>query len=786
MAKKTTDVYGEEASIQDIKKLDQTFQQLLKSSGASLSGDSRSTEISDIYSKFNELVRYDSYNFMQSKTMTQDTYSYLTNAILGKSAPDNTKKGNKKNAFDVKKENALSRLNLEQLFGNNGEYYAASLFSNQSSDIMHICDEVESVCAFMYQLEEAIEVLRDNVMNSEQVLTPIPFDIKFSNTTNTDYNQEYIKIVEDVIKKSYVVQKLNDHVVPKSIKFGRYYVMTLPYSEIGIKMLQNAADNTRGIFNFGTDMYTQVGESAVQTDDLYVACMENVDKLLDSAYANDDTLESMFGTKDKYRSIIEERLKLIQIDDSDNPPNITGISESTFVGMSPEMKSIVDNALKNSQKGSGRTRYNKLSTDTTNDGTINIDTIENIPGSHTKLVDPRQMIPIKIFDYVIGYYYFENYDYSRTHTTITDVLSNNMNFNEQNMMMDNIVGSILKRLKYGDVLKGDNNFKSLILNCIMYAEKRNNPIKIKFIPVDYVTEFKTNCDQDGNGQPVLLRSLIFARLYISLLLFVITAIFTKSTDTEFYYLRDGLLTDNFADQAADIIEQFRNSNIDISQILNGAIMNGNRAINKRYFMSTGTQDEKPFNIDVVSGQSIDIHRDLLNDLRKMAIGSTGVPSVAADYMDEIEFATILKMSNIKTMNRSNKLQTDMNVGITDWVKKEVRYGRPGAIPDDVLETLECTLRKNNKVNNDVSSDELNNVSATVDSMIETYYKGQETETPGDLLFEKEEMRKRLIMLLAPSLPWGYMDKIHNEVTINGKIQKYRNSVLNADSDDSES
>lgn len=776
---KKTDTFDDK-SIHDIKQLDQAYQQLMKSYGNETSGRNRNIEISDIYSKFNEMVRYDTYNFMQSKNITQNTYSYLTDAILGKQVSSERVTGNKKTPLDIKKDQAISRLNLEQLFNGNGGCQAASIFMNQASDMMHICDEVESVCAYMYQLEEAIEVLRDNVMNSEQVLADLPFDIKFSNTSNIEHNQEYIKVIEDVIKKSGMIQKLNDHVVPKTIKFGRYYVMTLPYSEIGIKMLQNAVDHTRGLFGFCGTGFNQVQESTIMEDNSYIVCMENIDKLLDSIYTEDSISTGTFGSKDEYRSIIEEKLKLIQVDESDTPPNITGISESTFLGMDPEMKSIVDNALKKSGNTVNNYRYTG-SNDKGTDGTINIETIENIPGTYDRLVDPRQLVPIKIFDHVIGYYYFDGYDHTKNITTITDILSNTMNFNEQNMIMDNIVGAILQKLKYGDVLKGDNNFKSLILNCIMYAERRNNPIKIKFVPVEYITEFKTNCDQDGNGQPVLLRSIIYGRLYISLLLFTLTAIFTKSTDTEFYYLKDGLLTDSFAEQAADIIEQFRNSNIDISQILNGAIMGGNRAINKRYFMSTGTQDEKPFTIDVVSGQDINTHTDILNDLKKMAIGSTGVPSVAVDYMDEIEFATILKMTNTKTMNRSNKIQIDMNLGITEWVRKEVRYNRPGTIPDDILDAMECTLRKSNKINNDISSDEINNVSATVDSMIETFYKGQETETPPELNFEKEEMRKQLIMLLTPSLPWGYMDKIKNEVKINAKIEKYRNDISNAGS-----
>ena len=277
-----------------------------------------------------------------------------------------------------------------------------------------------------------------------------------------------------------------------------------------------------------------------------------------------------------------------------------------------------------------------------------------------------------------------------------------------------------------------------------------------------------------------------------MLMFMITSIVTKSTDTEFYYIKEGALTSTYQDQVADIIEAMRNSNIDISNIINGNLLHGNRAINKRYFMSTGTQDIKPFDVEVVSGQQIDTHTDFLNDLKKMAIGSTGVPSVAIDYMDEVEYATILKMTNLKTTTRANTIQTSLNGSIDDGITgltiKLVSYNSPNAIPEEDLVKCRCVLRKNNTINNNVSADEINNNIATVDNMIETWYKGQNTENPQMIEFEKEEMRKRMIITMSPSLPWGELKRIENDVKIEAKIRYEKNQLMNKqqESDDSSS
>ena len=792
--KNQTDAENRANDISQLKHLDSVLHELLDDNDATLTGVRRDTEVNKIHSRFNELIRNDSYSVMKSKSSNQSTYDYLVNALIGRHDPNFDNNLNSKNLTDSQKE-IMKRAQLENIFSTT-DMNAAAMFLNGSSDVMHICDEVESVCAYMYQLDEAINILRDNVLNNEQVIRDFPFDITFD--TVDDKSVQYVKTVKDALNDVNYNQKLNDHAVPKTIKFGRYYMMIIPYSEIGTKMLSSRVNQTHNIFSIYTaESATESNTQIPITENVeYTSILEGVSELLDNVYENTDpsTLKK-FGLQDSYKKVIEYNLQNILVSDENTPPNVTGISESLFDTMTDDLKGKVKNAIIRSNRlamgGNGLVNpFNmkdiKDEDKHFSDSTIDTSQLSETPGCYIRMVDPRQLVPIKIFDFVLGYYYFENYDYARMGTSITDILSNQINFQDHNLVIDNIVSGVLKNLKYGDILRGDNNFKAMILNCIFYAERRNNPIRIKFVPTEYIVEFKTNCDQDDNGQPVLLRSLVFARLYTSLLLFMVTTLITKSTDTEFYYLKESALSQSYEDQVADIIEQFRNSNVDISQVLSGDLMHGNRAINKRYFMSVGTADQKPFDVEVVSGQNVDTHNEFLTDLKKMAIGATGVPAVAVDYMDEVEFATILKMTNTKTLNRSNNIQKDLNGPITESVKLIVKHNKPGIIPDDVLDTLKCTLKPANTINNNISSDEINNVQATVDSMIETYFKGQETETPEVLKYVKEESRKRLIMKLSSSLPWGELERMMDDIKIDAKRQEYEDKMKTSQTSDDSS
>ena len=787
--KKETAEQEQVAQIKKIKDLDSVLHNLLDDNDASLTGVRRSSDINRIYNKFEDISRNDNYNVVKTKSSNQSTYDYIVNALLGERAPMTTSSLGGKELTDKQKQ-ILQRAQLENIFSNT-DMNAAAFFLNGSSDVMRICDEVESVCAYMYQLDEAINILRDNVMGNEKSLQELPFDIKFD--TTDDKASQYVKTVKDALREINYRQKINDHAVPKAIKFGRYYMMIIPFSEIGTKMLSSKVNQTHSIFSIPTYEST-TGEMLPVEESVYTGVMEDVNKLLDGVYESSvaTTMIKEFGLKETYAEIIAHNIRSLTVSDEDTPPNIFGVSEASLRDMTGDLELKVKAAMQRNNTMFNASLFNpgshgkvKNEDKHFSDTTIDAEEMDQIPGCFIRMVDPRQLVPIKIFEYVIGYYYFENYDYARMGTSITDILSNQINFNEHNLIVDNIVSGVLKNLKYGDILAGDNNFKTMVLNCIFYAERRNNPIRIKFVPTDYITEFKTNCDQDGNGQPVLLRSLVYARLYTSLLLFMVTTVITKSTDSEFYYLKEGALSQSYEDQVADIIEQFRNSNIDISQVINGNLLHGNRAINKRYFMSVGTSDIRPFDVEVVSGQNIDTHTEFMNDLKKMAIGSTGVPAVAVDYMDEVEFATILKMTNTKTLNRSNNIQSDFNPAITDSVKKIVKYNKPNAIPSEILDTLRCTFQPVNTINNNISSDEINNVQSTVDSMIETWFKGQETETPEIVKFEKEEMRKRLIKMLTPSLPWGEMESMADDVKIAAKKQFEENKMKAAQTENSE-
>ena len=92
--------------------------------------------------------------------------------------------------------------------------------------------------------------------------------------------------------------------------------------------------------------------------------------------------------------------------------------------------------------------------------------------------------------------------------------------------------------------------------------------------------------------------------------------------------------------------------------------------------------------------------------------------------------------------------------------------------------MQCTLRKNNTINNNIATDELNNAVGTAEQMVNVWYKGQNTENPQVVEFEKEELQKQLTILMSPSLPWSHIDTFKESVKINAIMTKYDNDEKN--------
>lgn len=735
------------STINDIKKLNKNQSDLINRNNTMIGGndEKRDAEVNKIISDVRNLVTSDTITTRTNKPAGTSSYEYIVGSMTG---------GVKRDKDGKKVSPTIAQNNMfDNIFSKDSN--VAAMFLNSNSSYVTICDEIESVCGFMFQLNDAIDIIRDNVLACEQVNEDISMEFSFGATTEQDDSRSAENTIRSIGKKYKLINKLRDHIVPNGVKYGNYYVLTIPYTEI-MQMIARGAG---------------VRESAEQQVTLE-SCID-IEKLKELKFEDSESMNPILET-------ITDNLGRISICESEQqfgshiPSSLVSFSDNT----NKIFKDIVTRGNKQGEKNITNHEQELL-----NDAVKDIDNLSAIPGCHIELVDPRKIVPVKILDHVIGYYYFDNYDYTQMGSSITDIMSNRINHNDRNMIIDNVVNNILGTLKYGDLLQSNNDFRSLILNSLLYKERVNNPIRVRFIPPQYVTHFKTNVDEDGNGRPVLLRSLFYARLYTTLLLFNFSTILTKSTDTEFYYLNESAISAKYTNRISEFQEQLQMSSIDPSQIISGDILHGNSAIIKRHFLPKGSNGEKLFDMEVVSGQNVDIHSEFMQDLKNSAISSTGVPAVMVDYTNEIEYARMFASANIKHLRACMSIQADFNDSITELYRKIIHFEGVTSIAPELIESMEIRLKKPKVIQNNLSADSVGSVVNTVEQMIGVYMGGNANGLTPKQEILKDEMIKRIVMDRTPDLPWDLLGSLVDELNMNAELRNIENKILSDNSEE---
>lgn len=775
MARKKSEQQISNADISDIMKINQSIDELIRGESNPMFGsDPMGTEIARLHNMYHGIINNDNNSVVSSKPSGISTYGFLANALAG------GQYGYSKNIStgDPNRDKWLNRAKLEKTF-TESDAQMMSYFLATNSDILHIYDEIDSICAYIYQLDEAVDVIRDCVLSSDSPGTLVNYEVTFPGVSQDD-TMGYKDIVKEAFKCNNLNKKLSSIAIPKLIKYGTYYFMIIPYSEIGPKLNAIRGGNSISLF-----------ENSIISDEI-MPDVTSLFEFMECENQNIDDTATIYNTKkDSQKTLskhaqdcinnIRHNLSMIEIDESGEAiPDISeGFVMEGFDNLSEKVQKAAKEALKNVAKKSYSQKRQK--NQNASDGVIDPTQTEELPGCYTQVCDPRKLRPVKIFDFVVGYYYLENYNYHDMSTSITDILSNQMNFNEQHLVVDNLVNAVLSKLEYGDVMKGDKQFRNMILNCLLYAERRDSPIRIKFVSPDYIVPFTTNQDENGNGQPVLLRSLFYGRLYTSLLLFNITAIITKSTDTEFYWLKQSKLDQQYSNQVSDLIDQMKASNVDPLAIANGDVLRGNSAINKRYYMNAGISGERPFDMEVVSGQQVDIHNDFLTDLRKMTIGASGVPSTMIDVLDEIQYATQLHMENIKNLKRCNSIQGDVDPDLTKLIKTIIKFNFPNSIPEEVLDKMEIHLKRSKIIEGNITAQQLSDQRSVAESMVEVFLANVDTNPPEKVSFIKDIMIKALTMELTSSAPWELLPEMHERAILQSSKQEYEQKLQSNES-----
>lgn len=727
MADKKNSKQNIDTAKKDLVDMNDTFNKTLANLATSITGvsNNHTKELQQLNQEVDKIINSE---LNDTKSITSDDMSTFIVKLF--------------NDFDNK--NKSEDKSLNDIFEND----TAGLFQffqqrYQNQNLLY--EDLEMITSQLFELEEAVMTTRDAIITSDDISSTISRTLDFKNSTGDDNKANYIKTVEELESRMNLLTKLKNMVIPNTLRFGTYYVYCCPYS----KLFQEQYDK-----KIKDPMHVKAVSESIDAD--FISELSNEFKTINTSISLENTTKTK-GT-DALVNIIKAYTENIEVyNDVYSIPLLEGI----------DLTELIDNEKFIKKRDDVIKKYGP----TTTDGTVDIKdkkgkngSFDTISGCYIKYIEPKKMIPVKILDTTIGYYYIHDTDFQvnkspfSTTIKVTNITSGQQYQNTEDvetMFLGKITDKIIKSFDK-KFLEDNLKFKDLIFNALLYNNLYKKQIKFQFIPADYVTEFKVNEDAEGNGQSILTRALFYAKLYLALLIFKMVSIVSRSNDQRVYYVKNSGMDSNITNKIQEVARSVKGRQINFMDLLNYNSIISKIGAFKEIFIPVGRSGERGIEFDILQGQDIPLNTDLMESLRNNMISATGVPSVIMNYINEVDFAKTLTMANSKFVGRVVSHQLDLNTPTTDLYKKIITFSGT-SIPDETISSFTFTFNPPKALNVVNMYDVLNNTDQLVTYMVKIL-TGENADQSQDSNIVKDKLYKALSKHYLPMVDWAHAEK----------------------------
>lgn len=726
---------------------------LLDSINMSTYGINRRDKVDSLMDDFNKMLSNEVDNI--SKTADGDTTSFITKLFS-----DNNKKI------------AASAKDIEDAFSTNDGQIQSFLVEQYKNRLL-MQNDLHDIASQLIELQQAITITRDAIISADIVdghmSRTITFDVE-------DDGRDYIPIVENMEIKFKMQSQIKNFIIPKTLEFGEYHRYCIPYS----KLFEDFAKEKDYMNNGKYRSYSESKEFTLfeyvnntkQQNNIKDIVIESVSEIKKK---NSKPLDKIISTSEKteIQNELNEYLKNITICNEPIPIPILeeGVEssreyftefyediiteDSDSVSFANIMKGVENiDAGVHSIIGSSKKKNRNTKGD-----------FSNIKDCYVKLIDPMHILPIRIMDEVIGYYYIQDEEINPMAGILTSTIyyDNIENRNENNILStiaETIVSAFDKKF-----LKDNIKFKKLIVEALNYYKLNNRKVKFQFIPKEYIRTFKINEDEHGNGTSIIEPSLFYAKLYLMLLLFKMMSIVLNSNDTKVNYIKSSGIETNVSNKIQEIARKKQQRQINLTDMFSYTTLVNKIGQGSEMYIPVGKSDRRGIETEILSGQDVQMNTDLMEMLKKAYISATGVPDVLMNYFNEADFAKTLELANNRFQGSVVSYQLDFNEQITEMYKDMMRHTT--IIPEDVIETFQFNFIQPKSSNSNITNDLLNNHNSLQDFLTILFFG----DTSGDDNPETTEKMKKWKMLLAkdrlPMLDFDNLQNLYDKACMDG-------------------
>lgn len=662
---------------------------------------------------------------------------------------------------------------VQDIFG-----YFQDIYKNKFIEM----NDLKFITKFIPSIGEAINTTLDAIVSSDDVSGGIiTRNIILPNSLSEDEKSEVMDIIEKFENDYKLHKKLKNTVFKKTLVTGNYYVYAISYNELfeefervkntsiyqknryvnpQSKMLKNGSKKDSG-FNI------KANESFNNNEDEF-DIKSNVTSALESFLSSgEDKLDKKDITK--ITSALESHLGDFYVD-----TECHALFEAfeSYNSLTMYKKSFPENEeLKNKDMA-----Y-------VVDGTKNIngsDTAKNkynLTGTYIKYIEAKNIIPLKIFNEIIGYYHIHSTPKKRKSASGNDSLLSlgsaifsSVNLTEKkkedaiNNIADEIAAGIMQKFS-SKFVSTNSEHKKMIADCIIANGIIDNDFNIQFIPAQYIIQYKVNEDEEGVGESVIANSLFPAKLLLSLIICKLLNYFNKGGNKTIAHVHKGPIDVSSSNQIQRVTRMMQESNITFNDLLSTNLVFSKFTRDSNIQLPTAKNGDKLVEFEVQDGQSIDMHTDMEDKLEQMALLGTPVPPLLMETINQVDFAKQVVSSHIKFAGRVASYQGDLEEPTTDLYRIILKNSELNEeLKTKCINSLYYKLPRPKVLSNANNSDYISTLMSTAET-IASIWMGQADQDKPSYAKIKDQLIKGIIMDNAPFFNWNKVGEIFDKAMV---------------------
>lgn len=676
----------------------------------------------------------------------------------------------------------------KQLKQSSGDLYGyfQDIYANRYIEMA----DLEFIKKFIPALGEAVTTTRNAIVASDNIEDVISRTLDFDTSVPAPVRDQVMREIEKIEKELNLQKKIKNVIIPNTLVSGTYYVYAISFNDLFENYSQERAD----AIATGNPSFSRQAMESIQPEKITLD--ENV--IVESLLDGEDPRDKRENRK-KYVDFakeIQKHVSSIKFIDSPVLEDLLLDGNAMNETMSQAMEAGTTVVNDPSYVGTYTKYFGKTPITgvadagvpvTTKSTDMKAETGFGQTGTYVKYITARNMIPIRLMDEVIGYYYVavrksasptQNQTFSRSGNSVMNtqsVLGSGSNSSifstvsltdaKRTAVVDGIVAAmtqqIIKRFNKKFVI-ANSNFKKVIADCINYYGYMDNEYHIQFIPAKYVVEFKVNEDENENGVSMLQPSLFPAKLLLSLMVSRMLNYLNKSGDKSITYLAKGPIDVHTGNQIQRVIRNIQETQITFSDLLSTNLVFSKFGRNQNMVIPNSRSGKRLAEFETQEGMNVDMNPEYENKLEQMAILGTGVPSVIMEYIGQSDFAKGFETGNIKFASNVASYQIDFEEPITQLYQALVDNSElSDNVKDQVRGKFNFHFPRPKVLAVSNNSENLQTLQSLITSLVQIYF-GEDTTTIPKFEAKKTQFTKIASRKYAPYINWDEFDAIYNE------------------------